>query len=107
MSGRHGSLLKLVERVVGPRVREEFVGGVDFILSSQFLKLVEFPDSFVQVVVAFGMGLPSSDDISNYCCYELVEEHILTDSHKQNLGLELWVRFKDIFFVLGSDTHKA
>ena len=57
-------------------MRGEFVENVDFIFSAQFLELPEFPDSVFQVVVGSGMGLLSSDEISNYCFYELVENKL-------------------------------
>lgn len=104
MSGKHGRLLELLSSAPEPRIRTEFVDGVDFLLGSQFLKLPEFPNSVFQVVVGSGMGLLSSDEISSYCFYKLVEQVVLTDSYKQRFGLKLWVRFKDdIFFILDAE----
>ena len=55
-------------------------------------------NSGFQVVVGSGMGLLSSDEITNYGFYNLVEKHVLTDSIKHEFGLKLWVRFKDDIF---------
>ena len=73
----------------------------------QFLKLAEFDNVAFQVVIGSGMGILSSDEISNYCFFKLVEEFILTDSHKQNVGLKLWLRFKDDIFVSFEPSHAA
>lgn len=95
MSGKHQRLVRLVEEAPDAEIREEFVEAVHFILGSQFLELPELKDSAFQVVIGSGMGLLSSDEISNFNFCQLVEKHVLTDSHKQNFGLKLWLRFKD------------
>ena len=107
MSEKHQRLVELVGEAPGARIREEIVDSVDFILGSQFLELPEFKNSAFQVVIGSGMGLLSSDEISNFSFYQLVEKHVLTDSYKQEFGLKLWLRFKDdIFVVLDSEHDK-
>ena len=85
-------------------MKEEFGASVDFLLGSQFIKIPEVRNHVFQVVVGSGMGLLSSDEISNFCFYELVEKHVLKDHYKQKYGLKFWVRFKDdIFFVINAE----
>ena len=79
MSGKHGRLLTLVKNAAEVGKQDEFVEGVDFLLGSQFLDLPEYPGFAFQVVIGSGMGLLSSYDIPNYCFYELVEKHVLTE----------------------------
>ena len=75
------------------RMGESFHDAVDYLLSYQYLKVAD--GSVHQVVVGSGMGLLSSDDISSYSFYMLVETWILEAATIAKYGILLFLRFKD------------
>ena len=80
--------------------RSAFREAIHFVLGSQFLSLEgDDAEEVYQIIIGSGMGMLSSDELSNFLFYKMVEEWCLDQNTRDEYGILLYLRFKDDIFI--------
>ena len=101
MFGLHPEIIGIGKSAVAGEESEGFEDAFRFLVGSQYIK--SHDGQIFKVVIGSGMGLLSSDDISSYLFYCMVEKWLLTEQVRAKYGLMCYMRFKDdLFYCLDS-----
>jgi len=111
LSGTIQELVSLVMQIFPPgwELHAVFKRAIDFLLSSQFLRLENDHDasSTWQVIIGSGMGLPHSGEISDAALYSCMEARILNQEALSRYSIVKYLRYRDDILILANERGES
>jgi len=104
MSGNHSTIIDICAQGYKGADKEFVIQVLSFILHYQFVHDTD-ADKYYQVLEGTGMGARHSGALADYVFYRLVERDFVGTDAANNMGIQLYARFRDDILVILT-THR-